>query len=327
MNENFLITIFDSKHDKNTSKTISKRNWKQFSIFIENLSKLEFTKQTAPLISPAVYKEDTTRLNSNVLAWGHWAAIDVDSHPFKNTTEIYDYLEQTQPGQAYICYSTASSTQEKPKFRLIFPLTGWLHSVDKIRRFWYSLNKELNEIVDKQTKDVSRMFYIPAQYKESTNTFFWKCDGNFLNPDELIKKHKADEIFILNTQNTSFLDMLPDKMKDSVLNYRKQQLNCNGKIYNWTSWKDCPFVNKNAVDDYRNIALLKADGRYRGLYQLMVSIAGIAVQKQYPISPEEIKQLILEIDDSIDGYYRKKNRKLDPEINRAISWVYSNNMV
>jgi len=322
MNKKFHITIFDSIYDNKIDKIIQKRNWKQFANFLENLSELVYTKQTAPLISPAVYKTNTRRLNENVEAWGHWAAIDVDSHPFKSKNEIYEYLEKTRPNQAYICYSTASSKKDKPKFRLIFPLNDWLYGSEQIQKFWYSLNKELGDIVDKQTKDVSRMFYIPASYKESENSFFWMRNGDFLIPDELIKKHDADNMFIMS-QKSSFLDMIPEKMRESIVQHRKQQLKSEGKYYNWSSWKDCPFVSKKSVNEYREIVWTDAPGRYKGLYQLMLSISALAIKKQYPISSHELKQLIIEIDDDIDGYYRKKGRRIDPEIERAIAWVYS----
>ena len=41
-------------------------------------SKKYLKKQDAPLISPAVYKPDTTRANDNVVAWGGFGILDVD---------------------------------------------------------------------------------------------------------------------------------------------------------------------------------------------------------------------------------------------------------
>lgn len=324
MNQNtseFHITVFDSLYDTNTAKTITKRNWCKFRQFLSELAEIEYTKQTAPLISPAVYEEGTTRSNANVVAWGGWCAIDVDTHPFSSMNEIEQYLLENHSEKQYICYSTASSTINKPKFRLVFPLTHWITKRETIQKFWWSLNKEFGGLVDKQTKDVSRMYFVPASYKESDNNFFfWHNEGASINPDKLIFAHGANELFITASASTSFIDMLPEKMKQSVIDYRKQQLESNGKYYSWTSYRDCPFVNKERVNEYRGIVMRGDEGRYRGLYQLMVSIAASAIKKHYPIQPNEVCDLVLEIDGAIDGLYQR--RKIQPESERAIAFVY-----
>ena len=336
----FEITVFDSLYDNTTHKTIRKSNWNDFKRFFRSLSQLDHyaNKSTAPLISPAIYKEDTRRSNANVKAWGGWCALDVDSHPFKSKEEIQLFMKEKHSEKAHICYSTASSSIEKPKFRLVFPLSEWITDTNKIQKFWYSLNKEFDGLVDKQTKDVSRMYFIPAKYKESNNNFFWVQEGQFLDADLLIQKYESelfgdnDVHFLLGSSSpSSFIDQLPEKMRESVLKYREQQLKEKNKHFSWTSYKDCPFVFKGAVDAYREIAISGKEGRYRQLYVLMVSIAGTAISKGYPITSREVIDLVLEIDSDIDGYYsssssssskRKKNRKVSTEAERAISYAY-----
>ena len=121
------------------------------------------TKKDAPLISPAIYQPDTTRANDNVVAWGGFGILDIDDYK----GELKD-IESQYDKYRYVCYSTASSTVETPKFRLVFPLTT---NVDKedIKHFWFALNKEIGDIADAQTKDLSRMYYVPAKYKNSFN--------------------------------------------------------------------------------------------------------------------------------------------------------------
>ena len=68
----------------------------------------------------------------------------------------------------YVCYSTASSTVKKPKFRLVFPLTKEVHAKD-LSHFWFAMNKEFKDIGDEQTKDLARMYYVPAQYPNAYN--------------------------------------------------------------------------------------------------------------------------------------------------------------
>ena len=74
----------------------------------------------------------------------------------------------------FVCYSTASSTQEQPKFRLIFPLTDEITS-DNIPKFWHALNNELGDLADRQTKDLSRMYYVPGKYEGANNFIFSNC--------------------------------------------------------------------------------------------------------------------------------------------------------
>lgn len=316
----FEMTVFESLYDVKTERRIRKNSWNEFVKFLQDLSGLSYTKKTAPLISPAVYKDGTTRSNKNVSAWAGWAALDIDAHPFDNIGAVKWWMNEFHSEKTYLCYSTASSSQVKPKFRLVFPLTEWIDDSRKIQRFWMALNKEFAEIADQQTKDQSRMYFIPAQYTESDNNFFWSVKKNAINPDALIRKHNMESLQI--NSGTSFLDMLPEKMREEIISYREQQLKSSGKRYSWTDYRDCPFVKEEPLRNYREIALTGQEGRYRSLYNLMVSIAGAAIMREYAITAHEIKDLVLEIDSDVDSFY--KNRKILPECERAIAFVYTN---
>ena len=106
-------------------------------------------KSEAPLISPATYIPDTTRANDNVVSWGGFGILDVDDF-VGDLNEIEKHYEQYR----YFCYSTASSSVDNPKFRLVFPLTHWVEK-EKIQHFWFAINKEIGDIADAQTKDLS----------------------------------------------------------------------------------------------------------------------------------------------------------------------------
>ena len=56
------------------------------------------------------------------------------------------------------------------------------------------------------------------------------------------------------------------------MDHRKSQLN-NTNIA-WTGYKDCPFVNQKRVQEYKGLT----EGWYYAMYQLMVSIAGNAIE-------------------------------------------------
>ena len=187
------------------------------------------TKSEAPLISPAIYLPDTTRANTNVVAWGGFGIVDVDDY----VGDIKD-IESTYEKYKYICYSTASSKVSHPKFRLVFPLTSHVEA-DNIKHFWFALNKEIGDIADAQTKDLSRMYYIPNTYKDSFN-FIFSHDGEIMDPNILMNTHKYVE------QSKGMFDRFPPAIKEAIIKDRKSRL--TNTDFTWTGYADCPFVNQ-----------------------------------------------------------------------------------
>jgi len=180
----YQLTIFKSQYDNKTHRKLKLDTWSEFTALLYNLSKQpKKGKKDAELISPAVYKTGTTRANKNVLSWASWAAIDVDDHVFEGNLE--NALAETFGSYDYVVYSTASSTDLHPKFRIVFNLETEVEE-PRIRHFWHALNSELNSIGDAQTKDVSRMYYIPADYTDANN-FFFINNGNPIDVDALSK--------------------------------------------------------------------------------------------------------------------------------------------
>lgn len=296
------LTIFNSIYD---NKTHQRMDYDSFDEFVSVLCKLSKSdkykkKKDAPLISPAVYTKDSTRCNDGVVAWAGWCAVDVDT-----VVESELWLKFK-----HVKYSTASSTEELPKFRLVFPLTRWIDK-DEIKHFWFALNKELGEIGDAQTKDLSRMYYIPSQYEKAYN-FMEYNKGEIMDPDVLMKNHRY-----ISTEG-SFYDKLPPAIKQGLMDHRKNQL--NNTNYKWTGYKDCPFVNKRKIEEYKVLN----DGWYYALYQLMVSIAGNAISKGYPITSKEVEYLIRDLDADTGNWYIK--RPISKEADRAIEFVFSKNI-
>jgi hypothetical protein len=264
------------------------------------------TKQDAPLLSPAIYQPDTTRANDNVVGWGGFGILDIDDYEgdLKDIESKYDKYR-------YVCYSTASSTVESPKFRLVFPLTC---NVDKddIKHFWFALNKEIGDIADAQTKDLSRMYYVPAKYKDSFN-FIFSHDGEVMNPNDLMEKYPYVK------PNQTMFDRFPEAIQKALLERKRNELkNTN---YTWTSYQDCPFVNKKQIDEYKGIT---GTGWYSKMYQIMLTTAGNAMSKGYPITPKEIEYICRDLDTDTGGWYLK--RDLEKEAARAIEFVFKNNI-
>jgi hypothetical protein len=309
----YSLTIFKSIYDNKTNKRMDFSSWNKFEDFLYKLSEQPLkNKKSAVLISPATYEPDTTRKNKNVIEWARWAAVDVDDHEFKGDLE--KELRSRFGNWYFVCYSTASSTEDRPKFRLVFPLKDAVPN-ENIKKFWYALQTELGEIGDKQTKDLSRMYYIPGSYANAHN-FIFTNEGSFIDPDVLIQKHPMEE----RAKGKTFFERLPEEMQQMIIQHRKDQM--ENTTVSWQSYRDCPFLSKGMLDSYIETTHVADTGRYHKMYQLMVHIAGNAVSSKYPITPYEIADLCRQID--IDTGNRYEDRPLDVEASRAIEFVYKN---
>lgn len=307
----YSLTVFKSLWDNKTHRRIDLQTWGDFKNLLFSLSKVNVkSKKDAQLISPATYFLNTTRANKNVLLWGKWAAVDVDD--IDCTMEnLNDLLNARIPNWKYICYSTASSRFDKPKFRLVFDLDEHVKA-DKIKHFWFALNTELESMGDRQTKDLSRMYYVPATYADSNN-FIFERDGTVINVSDLLAKHP----YVDKRSGNTLFDNLPEDVQIQLIEYRRDQMT-NTNI-RWSSYLDCPFVNKNMINEYKSIS---ETGWYHKMYQIMVSIAGNAAKQKYPITTNEIVSLCKDLDRDTGNWYN--NRPLDKEAQRAIEFVYSN---
>ena len=309
----YQITIFKSQYDNKTHRKLKLDTWSEFTALLYNLSKQpKKGKKDAELISPAIYKTGTTRANKNVLSWASWAAIDVDDHVFEGNLE--NALAETFGSYDYVVYSTASSTDLHPKFRIVFNLETEVEE-PRIRHFWYALNSELNSIGDAQTKDVSCMYYIPADYTDANN-FFFVNNGTPIDVDALTAKWPYNR----ERDSKNFLDRLPQELKDQVLSYRKEKL--SNTNYTWTSYHDCPFWPKNLATEYLTIS---STGWYSKMYAIMVKIAGNATYRGYPITAQEIAELCKQFDLETGNWY--DNRPLEIEADRALEYIYKNGVM
>ena len=302
------LTIFDSIYDNKTDKRMDYTSFDQFEAILYKLSESTKypTKKDAPLLSPAIYQPNTTRANDNVTGWGGFGILDIDDYQgdMKDIEAKYDKYR-------YVCYSTASSTVETPKFRLVFPLTSNVDK-DNIKHFWYALNKEIGDIADAQTKDLSRMYYVPAKYKNSFN-FIFSHQGETINPHDLMEKYPYVK------PNQTMFDRFPPAIQKALIERKRNEL--NNTNYSWTSYRDCPFVNKKQIDEYR---IITGTGWYAKMYQIMLTTAGNAMSKGYPITPKEIEYICRDLDTETGGWYGK--RDLEKEAARAIEFVFKNNI-
>jgi len=287
--------------------------WTKLETYFHKLATVKGQKggsNSSPLISPATYTPGSTRANKNVIRWNGWAAVDVDDYTFTSPSNIEEELKEKFGHYHYMCYSTASSKPDYPKFRLVFPLTDNIEA-DRIKHFWFALNTELGEMGDKQTKDLSRMFYVPADYPGAYN-FIFTNEGEHIDPDRLMARWSYEE-----KSGNSFLDRLPPAWREQIIEHRKSQLN-NTNIH-WSDYSDCPFWPKQLANEYKTIS---GTGWYRKMYQIMVATAGNAVKRGYPITSYQVAELCKQFDRDTGNWY--ENRPMELEADRAIEYVYRN---
>ena len=305
----FALTLFRSRYDNKTEKVMEFHSWDKFRDLLFDLSKKPNTKSKASLISPAQYEEGTTRSNRSVTHWGKWACVDIDDVDM--TREEVAALLKTILGDTYhLCYSTASCSVEKVKFRAVFRLNRNVDA-DEVKGFWHALNTHLNELVDAQTKDMSRMFYIPAQYENADN-WIYESGTDDMDVDALMREHP----YTVKTGN-SFLDSLPDSIREQVIEHRMGQMD-NTNV-SWTSYHDCPFFPKRMATEYK---MISSTGWYSLMYKIMVATACNAVKNKYPITQNQIVEMCKQLDGETGGWY--ESRPLYTEAERALKFAYSN---
>jgi hypothetical protein len=307
----YQLSTFTTIFEKTPYAIISFQDWNKLVNFFYSLSKKpgekpnykKGIKKGVALITPAIFKGDS-RKNENVEHWAGWCALDIDDNTNIN---IEEFLKKFS-AYKYICYSTGSSTKENPKCRLIFPLTKYVPN-EKIAHFWYAINKVLGDAADEQTKDFCRLFYIPAQYSNAYNFFYSNKEGKILDVEKLL-----DAIPYKTKTSGNFISKFPVEIQRQILQHNFNNLR-NTNI-SWTSYENCPFINKKMLQDYREIT---KTGWYHKMYQLMVAIAGNAIAMEYPITAVEIEKLCKDIDKDTGMWYSK--RPILIESQRAIDYA------
>ena len=304
------LTLFDSVYDNKTEKRVDLENFDALESVLYKLSEKErASKKDADLISPAIYNTGTTRANKNVIEWGGWCAVDVDD--FEVEGDLYNVIRQRTRDWRFVCYSTASSTDAQKKFRLVFPLTKRIPS-SEISAFNYALQHALGGLADEQTKDLARMYYIPAKYS-GANNFIFSGHGDPIDPYALTKEFP----YVQKSSSANFFDRLPEEMQRQIIEHRKGQMDNTNVV--WSSYRDCPFFPRKLEAEYRAIS---NTGWYHKMYQIMVAIASKAVKNNYPITSTQISSLCKELDIETGNWY--KNRAMETEADRALEYVYKN---
>lgn len=271
-------------------------DWYSFVSILKKLSDVVGYKPSSDdlenkqaLISPAIYANDgDTRKNSNVIGWDI-VVLDID-----DTKLSLEEIEEKFKLFNFVAYSSASCTYDKLKLRVIIPLS---HRAPKERlsQLWFAVQKWSGGLVDEQTKDLSRMSYIPARYTNKGSDyrhFFLVNEGIDLPWDKLIAKYPSpppEEKF---------------KRDNPLKNLKRKLFMSNNQIPDMNIRSDKnPLVNERMIKEY---LLTPAGGHHKAIYIFMVNICRNAERINYPIIIDEIVDMARQLDQLDGGYYDDK---------------------
>ena len=286
---------FFSGFFSNQAQKCTEQSWDTFCTTMKRISEVEGYKPSSddyeneqPLISSAIYGENTTRCNKNVIGWES-IMLDID-----DTTHTLEHIQNYFNDYNYIIYSSASCTKDKLKIRVIIPLDEFAPS-DVLSQIWHGCNEWCDSIVDPQTKDKSRMVYQPARYTNKGklyNHIFIINKGKNLNWRELIEKYPSPR------EADRF-------KKQNALSGLKRKIYLNSKtapimdIRN----RECPFVYPQMVEDYM---LTPAGGHHKAIYVFMLRLCSMAQKLGYPLSIDELVDMAKQLDELDGSYYNDK---------------------
>lgn len=280
---------------ENVAQKCEAKDWGEFVTIMKAMSDVEGYKpamgdyqRKQPLVSPAIYGDETKRLNDNVIGWD-FIMLDID-----DGIDSLDLVKEHFKAFNYIIYSTANCTKEKLKIRVCVPLHKNAPK-DKLHGLWWALNEWCSGILDAQTKDRSRMHYIPAKYTNKGEEYTHMFDVNVgidLNWEQLTKRYVAP----LEKDKFKVVNPLRDLK-------RKVYLGAKASPSTNIQDRNCPFVYQQMIDEYR---LTPAGGHHGAIYKFMVKMCYNAKKIDYPISTDELADMAKQVDDIDGGFYDEK---------------------
>jgi len=133
-----------------------------------------------PALYPTVYQENAFRKSkTNVIGYGAWTAVDIDHvMSFEELREFFKI--HSLDG---CLYTTTSYSKEDPRVRGVFLLSREIE-LSEFDEFWYALNEFFGHKLDPQTKNINRIYYVPAKWNE--HALFERVIGKELDVDALL---------------------------------------------------------------------------------------------------------------------------------------------
>lgn len=249
----------------------------------------DFESKSSGLISPAIYSADgQKRNNDNVIGWDI-VCMDIDD----GVNDLSQVTKHFAPFE-YIIYSSPNCTRNKLKLRVVIPLNKRAPK-DKLKQIWFAMNEWCGGIIDAQTKDYSRLFYVPARYTNRGNDYlhiFLTNNGITLDWETLIERYPSPP------EENLF------KIKDPLIGLKRKIFQDAKGIPEMNIISDdCPFVTRYMRERY---ALTPVGGHHKAIYVFMLQCCWNAEKIDYPLSLGELVDMARQLDDMDGGFYDDK---------------------
>ena len=286
-----LTSIQNAKDVRPSSFTLE---WNDLmALFAEQADKvrpiLDKEQFKLPALYPTVYAEGAFRKNKeNVIGYGAWTAVDIDH--VMTFDELHEFYKANNLDGCI--FTTTSHSKEDPRVRGVLLLNREIE-LSEFDEFWYALNQFFGQKLDPQTKNVNRIYYVPAKWNE--HALYERVIGKELDVDELINKFQCQvtNITITNDVVKSKIELVRAKLAQ-----------------NGSSWSP-----DNAITDGMSSRFTSSHEGGR-LFKLEVAIAKRALWMGYPITASEIEAIALSFDKTATG--KKRYNTLD-EAQHALS--------
>ena len=231
-----------------------------------------------PALYPTVYADDAFRKSKdNVIGYGSWTAVDIDHVMTFDALKAF-FLEHHLDG---CLYTTTSHSMEDPRVRGVFLLNREIE-LSEFDEFWYALNEFFGKTLDPQTKNINRIYYVPAKWND--DALFERVIGKELDVDALLCKfpYPYKDIVISSEIVKSKIDHIRSNLKPTG-----------------SSWSA-----DNAITEAMTSRFLSSREGGR-LFKLEVAIAKRALWMRYPITASEVESIALSYDKITTGKRRQ----------------------
>lgn len=172
--QKIVISLF--KNEKDNTPQQRTLTWEQCRRLLFSASSPRALKGGFAF-SPVSYRPMAKR-GVNGVDMVYCAVFDVEHHG------SFDQVRPLLDGYEYVCHSSYSHTLGHPRYRIVLPLTRPVPALEW-PVVWARLNLWAGEINDPNTKDASRIYYLPSHPPGVQGHFLVHGEGRFLDVDEL----------------------------------------------------------------------------------------------------------------------------------------------
>lgn len=158
--------------------------------------------------------KDGRRTKSSVI---NRSMLSLDMDHADDAVAIAENMEMLY-GYAAVIYSTHKHTPEKPRLRLIIPLSRTV-TADEYQAVSRRIAKEIGiELFDDTTYEPNRLMYWPSTSSDG-EYFFREIKGSFLNPDSILKLYdnwQDSSTWPVSSRQSKLIDRLMKKQADPI---------------------------------------------------------------------------------------------------------------